>query len=342
LTAESGGTDPGTNSPLSEDRQATRRKWQEKERRAAERAVTRRRIAGSLKTVRAIVGRLPMPVACALGHTFGTFAYFISRRARRQALDNLAAALPELSAGERRRIARRSFALAARGAMAFVVAHRLGAERALRRVEPGGVPEARAALADGKGLLIVTFHMGCFELMASLMAREFGGKAVGRETDEDGPTALLIEMRRDLGCDTIQRGEPREILRTLRDGKPVAFLIDQDTDDVNGVFVPFFGRPAHTPIGPAALAVRTGAPVIMGFIHWEGLSRHRTYAACVLHPDKSLPADQQALELTARMTKIGEDEIRKRPDHWVWMHRRWETRPEEHPERPVWRLRKEA
>jgi KDO2-lipid IV(A) lauroyltransferase len=147
---------------------------------------------------------------------------------------------------------------------------------------------------------------------------------------------MLIDMRRELGCDTIQRGEVREVVATLRAGKPVAFLVDQDTDDVKGAFVPFFGRLAHTPIGPAALAVRMGVPVVMGFISWEGLTRHRVHVLPALRPREDLPREEQVLELTARMTKIGEDEIRKRPDHWVWVHRRWETRPEDHPDYPVY------
>src|SRR6185503_6394123 len=151
---------------------------------------------------------------------------------RRQSLLHASMAFPEMSASEHRRIVRRSFALLARGGFAFVVAHRMGAERALERVSIDGREIAEGVLAEGKGMLLATFHYGCFELMASLLGREAGCKAVGRESDEDGPTAMLIDMRRELGCDTIQRGDVREIVSTLRAGKPVAFVIDQDTDDV--------------------------------------------------------------------------------------------------------------
>jgi len=277
-----------------------------------------------------------MPVACAVGHALGTLAYWAVPKWRRQALHHVAMAMPEKSAGERRRIARRSYALLGRGGLAFVVAHREGAERALSRVTIDGRKIAEDVLAEGKGMLLVTFHYGCFELMASLLGRETGCRAVGRESDADGPTAMLIQMRRELGCDTIQRGDPREIISTIRAGKPVAFLIDQDTDDVKGVFVPFFGRPAHTPIGPAALAVRMGVPIVIGFISWDGLSRHRIRVLPALRPREDLSRDDQALELTARMTKLGEDAIRERPDHWVWIHRRWETRREDHPDYPVY------
>jgi len=304
--------------------------------RSEKRAASRRRAVVFLRIVRGAVRLLPMSVACAAGHALGSLAYYVVPRWRAQTVKHVAIAFPEKSAAEHRRIARRSFALLARGGFAFVVAHREGQARALARVEVEHPEHARSALAEGKGMLMVTFHYGAFELLAALIGRELGCKAIGRESDEDGPTAMLIDMRRELGCDTIQRGDVRVVVATLRANKPVAFLIDQDTDDVKGAFVPFFGRMAHTPIGPAALAVRMGVPIVMGFISWEGLTRHRIHVLPALRAREDLPREEQVLELTARMTKIGEDEIRKRPDHWVWVHRRWETRPEEHPDYPVY------
>jgi KDO2-lipid IV(A) lauroyltransferase len=307
-----------------------------KTRRAENRAASRKRAVVFLRVLRGAVAWMPMPIACAAGYALGTLAYYAIPKWRHQSVRHVAMAFPERSAAEHRRIARREFANLGRGGFAFVVAHRMGADRALSRVTIENREHADAALAEGKGMIFVTFHFGCFELMASLIGRETGCRAVGRESDEDGPTAMLIDMRRELGCDTIQRGEIREIVSTLRAGKPVAFLIDQDTDDVKGVFVPFFGRPAHTPIGPAALAIRAGVPIVMGFIEWDGLSRHRVRVLPVLRPREDLSRDEQVLELTARMTKLGEDEIRRRPDHWVWVHRRWDTRPEDHPDYPVY------
>lgn len=312
------------------------RKQARRAKRSAKRAASRRRAVVFLRIVRFVAGWMPMPLACAVGHALGSLAYSVWPRWRAQTVEHVATAFPQMSAAEHRRIARRSFALLGRGGFAFVVAHRMGAARALARVAIEHRENAESVMAEGKGMLLVTFHYGAFELLASVIGTELGCRAVGRESDEDGPTALLIEMRRDLGCDTIQRGEVREIVSTLRAGKPVAFLVDQDTDDVKGAFVPFFGRLAHTPIGPAALAVRMGVPIVMGFISWEGLTRHCVHVLPALRPREDLPREEQVLELTARMTKIGEDEIRKRPDHWVWVHRRWETRPEDHPDYPVY------
>lgn len=314
---------------------AEAKKAKRRARHAERRKRKRARAASWLKFVRSCVRWMPMPVACALGHALGTVGWYFGGRIRRQALEHLAFAMPEKPESERRRIGRRSCALIGRGMLAFIVAHRMGPDRALRLIEVTGSEPVRAAQAEGKGVLIVTFHFGSFEMLAAWMGKNLGGCAVGRESDEDGPTALLIDMRRDLGCTTIQRGEPREILRALRVAKPVAMLIDQDTSDVSGAFVPYFGRLAHTPLGPAALAVRTGAPVVMGFVTWDGLSRHKAYGLPPMYARTDLAPAEAALELTARMTRAGEDQVRAHPDHWVWMHRRWNTRPEDHPDYPV-------
>jgi KDO2-lipid IV(A) lauroyltransferase len=308
-----------------------------RERRAALRESKRRRAVRFLKIVRGAVRWLPMSVACAAGEVLGRLVYMGAGRWRRQTDAHLAASLPELSPAERRRIGRRSFALLGRGGFAFFVAHRQGAERTLARLTTEGLENLDAALAEKKGVLLVSFHYGCFEFLGCGIGTRYGARAVGAPSDDTGPTSVLIEMRKDLGCDTIQRGDPLEIIRTLKAGKPVSLLIDQDTSDVHGGFVPFFGQLAHTPLGPAALAVKMGVPVVMGFITWEGLTRHRVTVLPALRPRTDLPAAEAALELTARMTKVGEDEVRKRPEHWVWVHRRWETRPEDHPDYAVFR-----
>lgn len=318
-------------------KKAAERKQKIRERHAARRTKKRRRSLFLLLMLRGAVRWLPMSVACGLGDALGTLAYWISGRFRRQSQLHLAMAMPELPESERRRIARRQFALLGRGGFAFFVAHRMGAERAGALIETEDLEHMAAALAGGKGAFFVTFHFGCFELMASYVGGRFGMRPVGRASDDIGPTAVLIDMRRDLGCDTIQRGESRDILRTLRDGKAVGFLIDQDTNDVHGGFVPFFGRPAHTPLGPASLAVRTGLPVVMCFIHWTGLTTHRIVVLPPLRARTDLPKDDAVLELTARMTRLGVEQIRKHPDHWVWIHRRWQTRPEDHPDYPVFK-----
>ena len=317
------------------DGPAAAAKFRRKAERAATRVASRRRAVVWLKLLRAAVRWLPLSVACLLGDGLGSLAWFCAGRARRQSLAHLALAFPEASAAKRRHISRRCFALLGRGMLAFVVLHRMGKDRALARIRVEGEEAVLKTRAENKGGIYVSFHFGMFEMFATYVGGRLGVRPVSRPDEGGGPTEMLLAMRRDLGCETILRGDVRELLRSLRRGEGIALLIDQDSSDVNGAFVPFFGRLAHTATGAAVLAVRTGAPVLMGFIEWEGLTRHRAHVLPAILPRTDLAPDEAVLELTARMTRMGEAEVRRRPDHWVWMHRRWQTRPEDHPELPV-------
>jgi KDO2-lipid IV(A) lauroyltransferase len=136
----------------------------------------------------------------------------------------------------------------------------------------------------------------------------------------------LSDLRRRAGVGQIPLGAGvRAVYRSLRQNRWVALVGDQDAHAA-GVFVPFFGRPTSTPRGPADLALRTGAPLIMGFATRMPDGRHRLE----MEPPLAVPErhDEAAVEdLTARHTARLEAWIRRRPDHWLWLHRRWKTAP---------------
>ncbi|HSM12604.1 MAG TPA: lysophospholipid acyltransferase family protein, partial [Thermoanaerobaculia bacterium] len=137
--------------------------------------------------------------------------------------------------------------------------------------------------------------------------------------------ASLLDLRGRFGTRTIVRGRPgaaRDLLRTLRSGGALGMLIDQDTR-VEGVFVEFFGRPAWTPVGAAEIAQKLGAAVHPTFIERCPDGRHRAR----IEPALGLPADPVAA--TQAMTDRIEQQIRRVPEQWVWMHRRWRRRPED-------------
>jgi KDO2-lipid IV(A) lauroyltransferase len=308
--------------------------------RAANRARrrARRRIGRQwiFRGARALIRWLPLPVASVLGQGLGLLVWWAVPWMRRQTLRNLEIAFgAEKDAAERRRIARRCYVLAGRGMFAWMVLHRMGRDRALARLTAELSPEAKAAFGSGKGAVLLTQHSGLFELSGAWIAREYAAMAVGRE-GEDAGTSMLIAMRTDMGLRTIEQGSPREIVRTLRDGGIVAMLADQDIRGVNGAFVPFFGRLAHTPIGPAAFAVRMKVPIVCAHTEWRSLTTHAGVASDVLFPREDLPPDEAVLELTARTQVAIERAIRERPDEWLWMHERWRTTPAKRPEAPVW------
>jgi KDO2-lipid IV(A) lauroyltransferase len=148
-------------------------------------------------------------------------------------------------------------------------------------------------------------------------------RVVARELDDPLQQESLLRFRARFGTTTIVRGTPgaaRALLASLRSGGALGMLIDQDTD-VDGVFVDFFGRPAWTPVGAAELALRFGAAVLPTFVERLADGSHRG----TIHPALELPTDP--LAATRAMTATIEAQVRRRPEQWVWLHRRWRRRP---------------
>lgn len=265
--------------------------------------------------VRALLLALPLlkllPIE--LGAFLGTLAWYLAGRQRRLALDHLAIAFPEKSVPERRRIGRKSFANLGRAALET-------ARGDASRVELPAEDEQllRKAHAEGKGVVLVTGHIGAWELFARrIAALGLPSATVAKEAQDPRLTAVLQQARQSAGVRVFWRGSPmaaRELLRFLKSGGMLGVLIDQDTD-VAGVHVPFFGRPAFTPRAAGDLAARYGAPMIFGCAHRLAGNVHRIVLRRVEGSD--------SIELTARATKMIEDEIRANPAEWVWMHPRW-------------------
>jgi len=142
---------------------------------------------------------------------------------------------------------------------------------------------------------------------------------IARQANEPRLSAPIVRLRKRFGTETIsraQKGASRRLLQTLRDGHALGMLIDQDTE-VKGVWVPFFGRPAFTPVGAAEIAQRRDIAVIPAFIERRADGSH----LATFHPALELGSD--VVETTARMTATIEAQIRRVPEQWVWMHRRW-------------------
>jgi KDO2-lipid IV(A) lauroyltransferase len=291
------------------------------------RAVRARLVLGLVRAI----GLLPRELALALGRGLGWLAFVLLHGERRRALEHLAGAMPELAGPARRRIARDAFVNL--GACAAEVAQ-------LERLDPVlpayvELPdEARALLAaaleHGRGAVLVTAHLGNWELLARRLAREFAGLAVvAREMQAASHLEAMEALRSSGGVRTLWRGRPgatREMLRVFRENRMLGLLIDQDTK-VQSVFVPFFGRLASTPRAAGDLSVRMGAPLIGAFIQRRADGGHRIEARLI---SAATTGDREAdgAALTAAATRAIEEAIRARPHEWVWMHRRWKTRPE--------------
>lgn len=279
--------------------------------------------------VRALLLGLPLLrlLPLAAGAALGWLAWYLVPRQRGLARAHLAIAFPEKSGSERDRIGRASFANLGRAVLEAARADRLDI---LRAVEVGAREEEllRSAHAEGKGVVVATGHIGAWELFARrVVALGIPCGTVAKEAHDPRITELLRRSREAGGLRVFWRGAPlsaREILRFLRAERGIlGILIDQDTS-VAGHFVPFFGRPAFTPRAAGDLAAHLGAPLVFACAHRVARGVHRMVVRRIDVP-RTGDRDRDSFALTAAATKAIEEEIRKRPDEWVWMHPRWRT-----------------
>jgi KDO2-lipid IV(A) lauroyltransferase len=250
---------------------------------------------------------------------------------------NLRIAFPEWTESRRRSVLVESCANLARSFVELALLSRgdPGELRRLVRIE--GLEHLEAARRDSEtgGVIVLTAHLGSWEFLAAAMvAHGLPVTLVHRARDNPLIEELLSSLRERGGSELYARGSAaRAALRALREGKILAMTYDQNCSREEGVFVPFFGRLACTRSAPPRIAMRTGAPVVPIFVEREGgRARHRVR---ILPSLEMLPGgeDREAAvrENARRMTEVIEAEIRRMPDHWIWVHRRWRTQPEGEP-----------
>jgi len=275
-------------------------------------------------SVRWIVPYVPMTAVRAFGRTAGLLAYAADGRRRRTALENLGYAFPGRSEQARRALVRAMFAHF--GALLFELI-KFGSysrEQMLAASEVEGEERLRQAQAQGRGILIFTGHFGYWELLAMAHALRMAPMTVlARPLDNPYLHAALEEIRTSTGNAVIYRqGAVRRILRNLAGGGIVGVLIDQHLHSTDAVFVEFFRRPAATTSALAALALRTGAPVIPVFALPLAHGRYRFIYEHPVDPPRADTPDA-VREFTQRCTDVLEMYVRRHPELWMWMHRRW-------------------
>jgi KDO2-lipid IV(A) lauroyltransferase len=296
-------------------------------RRAARAAVIRAAIR--------LFGLLPVAVARALAGAAGRLGWWLSPAVRRETRASLAVAFPERSAAERDAIARAS--LVHLGWMAGeVITVRKWIHRLDEYVEatPETVAVVERAIARGKGSVFVLGHIGNWELTFRLSRYVQPTAAIAKRSWHRSLDALAEELRAVGKVQTFWRDDPstgRNMLRIFKQNGTLGILIDQDIQDVQSVFVPFFGKLAATPRAAADFALRFGAPVLVVTCHRRGPRARDGHRLEVVEvPYDPAPADREAevVRLTAACAKVQEEAIRRHPAEWVWMHQRWKTRPD--------------
>ena len=276
------------------------------------------------------LGRMPRGLARLLAGGLAFAVYWSFGRLRRVGVRNLELALPELPIDERNRILRGVYRHLGWQLVEFCRMARYTAENIQGWMRAEGLDHYLAAQARGKGVLIVTGHLGAWELSGfyhSLMGHTMG--VVIRRLDNRRLDKLVNDNRCLHGNRMIHKDDfGRGLLTAMRAGQTVAILMDTNMTPPQGAFVKFFGVDACTATGVAHMARKTGAAVLPGFMLWE--PGERRY---VLHfgPEIEIPRTDDAaadiLAATQLCTSAIESWIRRYPDQWLWIHRRWKTRP---------------
>ncbi|MGH9815519.1 MAG: lysophospholipid acyltransferase family protein [Candidatus Acidiferrales bacterium] len=281
-------------------------------------------------TVLKSLGALPRPVARATGAAIARLAYSLRPPLQRAAIVNLRIAFPDWNHAKRRKVIRSLVRHMGWMAAEFSQFPKYTRENIERVVLLEGFENFDAARQRGKGVLFLTGHTGAWELAPFAQAL-YGNplRFLVRPLDNQRVDRLVNAYRCSGGNQPIDKNNSaRAMLNILRQGGTVGILTDQNTSREEGIFVDFFGVPACTTSGLARIALRTDAAVVPGFLHWD--ANLGKYRLC-LHPAIALSRtgneDADIRENTSRFTRAIEDFARAYPDQWLWVHKRWKTRP---------------
>jgi len=271
---------------------------------------------------------LPRRFLLFLGRGMGRLAYMLFPGERKKAFAHLSRVLPKKSEKEIKNITKRVFINIGMNFAEFTWIPRLKKKNLDDIIEFKGIGILKKLKKANKPVLIITGHIGNWELMAAAAAlKGFPSSVIARRQKNRWINDKMIEMRKKWNVETIMREEKRsskKILSILKNGGFLATLMDQDTN-IESVFVDFFSNKAYTPAGPAAISLRSGCEVVLAYIHRNGNMKHNITFKYIT---PIVPTGNKEIDIvnrTQQFTSVLEDAIRKNPDQWVWMHKRWKT-----------------
>lgn len=284
------------------------------------------------KSVLTSFGLMPAPAAYASGRAVAKLAYLLAGNLRRTGATNLRLAFPEKSESERAELLRECFDNLGRVLGLFSQFSSRSQEQLLQLIEVQGLENLEEAKrVHGNRLILFTGHLGAWELTS------FGLALVGhpftflvRRMDNPRIEQFVDRVRVRFGNQTIdKKSAARSMLKILRAGEtPLGLLPDLNTLDDEAIFIDFFGVPAATTFTVAKLALRTGAPLVPIMAPWS--AEKKKFLLMALPPISIEPSGDEEADvrrLTAKMSLLIENEIRKYPGQWLWIHKRWKTRP---------------
>lgn len=278
---------------------------------------------------------LPRQVMLRVGAGLGRLAYEAVGRQREKTLAHLRCALgAEKSEEEIRKIAKGVFenlALTAGDILQFSKLNREKLKSFVDFDEAEGI--YRKLLEEGRGIIAITAHLGNWELLGgAIFLNGLRGSVIARRIYYEPFNRWIVGLRRSVQVFTIYRDQSvREILKALSRNEIIGILPDQDVDSLKGIFVPFLGRPAYTPVAPVKLALMSQAPLVVSYLIRTARDRYRCEVQDVIRPRVETTREEAIRKYTTLWMKRFEETIRQYPEQWAWMHDRWKTQPKNAP-----------
>jgi KDO2-lipid IV(A) lauroyltransferase len=277
-----------------------------------------------------VIGILPRSVARGVGILLGRLAYYLHPRLKRVGFRNLQLAFPDKSAGERRKILKGVYTSLGRLLAEFCLFPYYTVRNSSQVAVYQGMENFEAAQQRGKGVLLLTAHFGGWEVGSFFHALQGHPiRIVVRPLDNPYVDDLVTRYRTLHGNTLVGKQDfARGLLSAMRSNETVGILMDTNMTPPQGVFVPFFGTSACTASGVARMALHTGAAVVPAFTVWDAkVGKYRVQFDPALELVNTGDNEADAVANTTLFNRVIEGYVRKYPDQWLWVHRRWKTRP---------------
>ena len=277
----------------------------------------------------AVSNNIPRNVWLGFCGFLGRLGYFFAAKTRRLMYQHIRTAFPAMPDKKVKALAKRNFIMLGKNTGEILRATSVRTLEDMHRfLVIHDYHNFEEAKAQNKGVIFLTCHLGAFDLQVTYMSlKGMRPLIIGTPLKDPRLNELLWKQRNAHGAIAVERGkEMFRLLKELKSGGSLAILIDQDTK-VKSRFVNFFGRPAATPVGAATFAIKTGAVVVPTFIHLGDDGMQHMHFMPAIETTVTNNEEVDLVENTQRYTNFIEEQIRKYPDQWVWMHERWKTQP---------------
>lgn len=267
---------------------------------------------------------MPSWLADAFGRGVGLLAHTFDRKHREQARENLRMVFPDWSDDKVRRVAREVFAHFGKTGARFLRAPALSRDEVFASVRCEGLHLIRESLAQGKGALLITAHIGNWERMAHYFSlNDIPLSVIARDANDEASNRIVNRTRRSQGFEVYSRSTAaRKVLRDLQQGRCIGILPDQNAQEA---FVPFFGKPAGTVLGPAVFHLHTGAPIFTTFCIELPDGTYEVRISRLELPERTGDRDADAAAIMMRVNEAIEAVVRDHPEQWLWLHDRWRS-----------------